>query len=64
MVFAICGDAILMNKQAGHVDDAVSRVAQRFWLEREEAVEQLKKSPFVAFYCGRSQGRGPRVAGW
>ena len=27
-------------------------------------MEVLGKAPFVIFYCGSSNGRGPRVAGW
>ena len=46
------------------VRGAVNIPAHGFYPCRKTWVEVLGKTPLVIFYCGSSNGRGPRVAGW
>jgi len=46
------------------VRGAVNIPAHGFYPCRKTWVEVLGKVPLVIFYCGSSNGRGPRVAGW
>lgn len=42
----------------------VNITAHSFYPTRKTWVQLLGGIPLVIFYCGSSQGRGPRVAGW
>jgi len=46
------------------VRGAVNIPAHGFYPCRKTWLEVLGKAPLVIFYCGSSNGRGPRVAGW
>ena len=46
------------------VRGAVNIPAHGFYPCRKTWVEVLGRTPLVIFYCGSSNGRGPRVAGW
>jgi arsenical-resistance protein 2 len=46
------------------VREAVNIPAHGFYPCRKTWLEILGKAPLVIFYCGSSNGRGPRVAGW
>ncbi|BFZ64853.1 hypothetical protein YB2330_006006 [Saitoella coloradoensis] len=46
------------------VPTSINIPAQSFYPTRLTWVKAFKEVPVVAFYCGSSNGRGPRVAGW
>ncbi|KAF8581209.1 hypothetical protein K439DRAFT_1636366 [Ramaria rubella] len=48
----------------GHVKGSFNYRAQDFYPQRDTFGERFKGVPEVFFYCGSSNGRGPRVAGW
>ncbi|KAH6895006.1 arsenite S-adenosylmethyltransferase [Coprinopsis sp. MPI-PUGE-AT-0042] len=48
----------------GHVRDSEQWAAQTFYDHRSELFEKHKDKKSVIFYCGSSNGRGPRCAGW
>ncbi|KAJ3026759.1 hypothetical protein HK097_006304 [Rhizophlyctis rosea] len=47
---------------SGHVPGAVNLVEQDLVKDAAPAVEAQKDVPLLIFYCGKSQGRGPRAA--
>ncbi|KAH6908311.1 arsenite S-adenosylmethyltransferase [Coprinopsis sp. MPI-PUGE-AT-0042] len=48
----------------GHVRDSEQWAAQTFYDHRSELFEKHKDKKSVIFYCGSSNGRGPRCTGW
>ncbi|KAF7970957.1 hypothetical protein HWV62_22544 [Athelia sp. TMB] len=48
----------------GHVRGSSQWPAQTFYDDLEKFFERYKETEKVIFYCGSSNGRGPRCAGW
>ncbi|EPQ54352.1 NAD P-binding protein [Gloeophyllum trabeum ATCC 11539] len=50
--------------QGGHIRGSHQWPAQTFWNELPKFVDTFGRTPRVIFYCGSSNGRGPRCAKW
>ncbi|KAF9234733.1 S-adenosyl-L-methionine-dependent methyltransferase [Melanogaster broomeanus] len=48
----------------GHVRGSIQRPAQTFYDDLPKFYEEHKETEQVIFYCGSSNGRGPRCAKW
>ena len=52
------------DRQGGHVRGSSQWPAQTFYDDLDQFYEKFKNVGKVIFYCNRSNGRGPRCAGW
>lgn len=52
------------TSQNAIVKGAINLPAQSFYITLPTLLPLLSQIPIVVFYCGSSQGRGPRCAGW
>ncbi|KAJ6555236.1 S-adenosyl-L-methionine-dependent methyltransferase [Mycena sp. CBHHK59/15] len=52
------------DRTGGHVKGSYNIRAQTFHKQLSAFHEKVAGMPSVVFYCGSSQGRGPRCAGW
>ncbi|KAF8478833.1 hypothetical protein JB92DRAFT_3045571 [Gautieria morchelliformis] len=52
------------DRTGSQVKDSIPYRAQDFYPQIDAFGERFKAVPEVFFYCGSSNGRGPRVAGW
>lgn len=50
--------------KGGHVRGSDNWAAQTFYDDLPAFYEKYKDTPRVIFYCSKSNGRGPRCAGW
>jgi hypothetical protein len=50
--------------KGGHVRRSDNWAAQTFYDDLPDFYEKYKDTPRVIFYCSKSNGRGPRCAGW
>jgi rhodanese-related sulfurtransferase len=52
------------DRQGGHVRGSSQWPAQTFYDDLDQFYEKFQNIGKVIFYCNRSNGRGPRCAGW
>lgn len=68
LLLATCGWNFLtlepFRLKGGHVRGSDNRAAQTFYDDLPAFYEKYKNTQKVIFYCSKSNGRGPRCAGW